>query len=81
MESWSDMLQDVGKLWATSAIQQRYTQPFEIQKMQLAAFGPMGQPYVEGQAGMGGSPVVQAAIPTSWLLIGGIVALVVFMGD
>jgi len=80
MESWSDMLQDVSKLWATSAIQQRYTQPYEIQKMQLAAYGPYGQPYLEGQAG-GATPVVQAAIPTSWLLIGGVIALVVLMGD
>jgi len=80
MEGWSDMLQDVGKLWATSAIQSRYTQPFEIQKMQMQAYGPYGQPYVEGQAS---GPVVQASasIPQSWLLIGGAIALFMLMGD
>jgi len=77
---WSDWIQDVGKTVITSATEAQYKQPFEIQKMQLAAMGPFGMPYLEGVAtpAQQGAPVPSsvAGIPTAWLLIG-LVALVV----
>jgi hypothetical protein len=79
-EGWSDMLQDTAQHWAKSAVDHQYNQQFQLQKMAMQQYGPNGAPYMEGQPG-GAEPVVQAAIPQSWLFIGGIVALVLFMGD
>lgn len=80
---WADWIQDVGKSVITSRTEAKYKQPFEIQKMQLQAMGPFGIPYVEGQAptGQAGAPAAVAGIPTSWLLIGGVIALVLLAGD
>lgn len=82
LDGWSNVLQKAAGHWAGSAIDNRYNQQYELQKMAMAQMGPSGVPYFEGQAN-GGQPVIQAsaAIPQSWLIIGGILALVVFMGD
>lgn len=78
---WSTFVQDVTGTWAKSAIDHRYNQPYQLQKMAMQQYGPNGAPYIEGQAG--GVPVVSASasIPQSWLIIGGVIALVVLLGD
>lgn len=76
--SWSDWFQDVGKSVIGSASEAYFKSPVDIQKMKIMAYGPDGQPYVEGKAAMPGTGL---QIPTSWLLIGGIVALVMVMKD
>lgn len=79
---WSSWIQDVGKQVITTRTEAKYKQPFEIQKMQLQAMGPFGMPYIEGSASAppGAAPAV-AGIPTSWLLIGGVIAVVLLAGD
>lgn len=79
---WGSFIQNVAGKWAGSAIDNRYNQQYQIQKMALQQLGPNGVPYLEGQPS--GSPVVSASasgtIPMSWLLIGGIV-LFAMSGD
>lgn len=77
---WESWIQGVAGKWANSAIDSRYNNNFELQKMQLQSLGPFGQVYTEGKATVPGQAVVQGSIPMSWLLIGGIVALIV-LGD
>jgi hypothetical protein len=81
-QGWSDMLQGAAAKWAGSAIDNRYNQQFQLQKMAMTQYGPGGVPYIEGQPN-GQQPVVnvQGSIPQSWLIIGVIVAAVVFLGD
>jgi len=80
---WSSWIQDVGKQVITTRTEAKYKQPFEIQKMQLQAMGPFGMPYIEGSASAptGAAPAAVAGIPTSWLLIGGVIAVVLLAGD
>ncbi|KQQ97423.1 hypothetical protein ASF77_05630 [Massilia sp. Leaf139] len=75
------MLQDAAGLWAKSAIDHRYNQQFQLQKMAMQQYGPSGVPYYEGQPVSGSEPVVTGSIPQSWLVIGAIIAAVVFLGD
>jgi hypothetical protein len=77
---WASWVQDIGKKYANSAIDARYNQQFELDKMKLQALGPLGGFYTEGQAGRPGQVAVNG-IPTSWLLIGGLVAVVLLVGD
>jgi len=81
MENWESWFQGVASKWAGSAIDDRYNNQFTLQKMQLQALGPFGQLYNEGSPAMPGQTTVQGTIPTSWLLIGGIIALVMLSGD
>lgn len=78
---WESWIQNIGANWANSAIDHRYNQNYTLQKMQLQALGPYGQLYEEGSAAVPGTTTVQGSIPTSWLLIGGIIALVMMSGD
>lgn len=80
MADWSDWIQDVGKTAITSAVEAQYKQPFELQKMQLQAFGPFGQPYTEGsaQGPQSSAPVPQTlfGFPMWMVVVGGIAAIV-----
>lgn len=79
---WAGWFQDVAKTVVTSATQAKFQQPYEVEKLKLQAFSQYGMPYIEGkpvQAAMGPSHI--AGIPTAWLLIGGVIALVVMVND
>lgn len=81
MESWEDWIQDVGKTVIGAAADAKYTQPYEVQKLRLQALGEAGI-YDEGQAGAyrqaGG---IAGMSPSTLLLIGGAVLLVVLLKD
>jgi hypothetical protein len=78
---WSDMIQNAVGKWAGSAIDYRYNQQYQLQKMAMQQNAPNGVPYYEGQPGV---PAVSASasgtIPMSWLLIGGVL-LFAMSGD
>jgi hypothetical protein len=74
--SWESWIQEVGKGVIGSAVNAKYNQPYQLQQMQLQAYGPYGQPYIEGMPNV---PGTIAGIPKAWLLIGGALALVVVL--
>ena len=79
LSSWESWIQDVAKNVIQTKTQAQYVAPVELDKMRLQAFGPYGQPYYEGVANA--KPATIAGIPTTWLLLGGLVALVVVLKD
>lgn len=75
MAEWSDWVQDVGKSVIDKVTDNRYVQPYEIDKMRLQALGDLGI-YTEGQAGA--KPVQQQGLtlsPTVLLLGFGVLAV------
>lgn len=84
---WGDFIQQAAGKYLDTRIEAEYKQPFELQKMQLMAYGPYGNPYLEGQASQSAAQAAAArangiaGIPQSWLLIGGAVLLVVMLAD
>lgn len=66
---WESWLQGIGKTVISSAVEAKYKQPYELQKMQLQQRGMYGDPYIEGVPSFNGG----AGIPASWLLIGGVI--------
>jgi hypothetical protein len=67
--SWETWVQDIGKIALSTYVETQYKAPLEIEKMRLQAFGPFGQPYIEGVPALGGT----MPIPTAWILLGGAV--------
>lgn len=79
--SWQEIAQDWGSKVLDAAIDYKVTQPYEIKKLQLQALGDFGY-YIEGQPGtMQRTAAAPVAIPTSLLLIGAVVLLVVVLKD
>lgn len=79
---WGDWFQDIAGKYATSAIDDRYNNQFTLDKMRLQALGPLGAIYNEGQPGtVTGNVQAAGSIPTSWLLIGAVIAVVMLAGD
>lgn len=77
MEDWGTWLQQVGggllDKWGTA----EYVQPYEIQKMQLAALGNLGY-YVEGRTGVIRQAGAVSPVNSTLLLAGG-AALLLFL--
>jgi hypothetical protein len=81
MATWQEVAQDWGGKILDAAIDYKVTQPYEVQKLQLQALGDFGY-YIEGQPGT--TQRITAApvqIPTSLLLIGAAVVLIVLLKD
>jgi hypothetical protein len=74
--SWEETFQDFAKGALQTYTEVKYKQPLEMRRMELEAYGPYGQPYVEGRAEV---PQTVAGIPQAWLLIGGAVLLAVVL--
>lgn len=74
-DDWTSFIQDVAGDWAHSAIDARYQQPYEIQKLAMQQFAPNGMAYQEGQAVQASvsNGAVSASIPMSWLILGAVV--------
>jgi hypothetical protein len=72
--SWETWIQDVGKSYIQTRTEAQYKAPIELQKMQLQAYGPFGQPYLEGVPN-GAVPNI-GGIPT-WMVLGGVALVVV----
>lgn len=73
---WESWAQNISGSLLKGYANSQFQQPFELQKMQLQAYGngAYGLPYIQGQplgAGLG--------IPTGWLLIGGALVLAMVM--
>jgi hypothetical protein len=66
------------QIWGGNAAanQQAKLSNLELQKMQMQAYSQWGTPYVEGQAN--GASV---GLPTSWLLMGGLLVAFFVMKD
>lgn len=79
MDSWATWAQNVSQgvigKWADS----KYTQPYEIQKVQMQALGQLGY-FQEGQAGLIANRNGLQVSP-GLLLLGGAVLLFVMMKD
>lgn len=77
MSSWQEWVQDVGGgvigQWANA----KYSQPYEVQKLQLQALGDAGY-YREGQAGTA-QPVRVTGLDTSTILLLGAAVVAVLM--
>lgn len=81
---FQDWMQQVAGSVIETKMQAQYVQPFEIEKMKLQAYGPYGQPYLEGIANSAPGQVLAAQIVPgvpNWVLIGGAVLAVVLLGD
>lgn len=76
---WSSWVQEVGAGVIDKAAGAKYTQPYEIQKLQLEALGGLGY-YNEGQAGAR-VPNTGGFNPTVLLLIGAAVVGVMLLKD
>ena len=74
---WSTWVQNVGSGLIDKAASAQYTQPYEIQKLQLEALGQGGY-YNEGTAGTR-SAATAGMNPTVLLLIGAAVVAVVLL--
>jgi hypothetical protein len=72
--TWEEWAQGVGGGLLQTVTEAKYKQPFELQKMQLQAYGQTGELYQEGMPNR-----AQGAFPTSWLLIGGALVLAVVL--
>jgi hypothetical protein len=70
----------IGGGFIQTVTEAKYKQPYELQKLRMQAYGPFGDLYEEGQANIQQVATV-AGIPTSWLLIGGVVVLVFALKD
>jgi hypothetical protein len=72
---WESWAQNISSNLLQGYANSQFQQPYELQKMQLQAYGSgaYGLPYIQGQ------PNMQLGIPTGWLLIGGAIALAVVM--
>lgn len=75
---WSTWVQGVSGDLIGAAVDAKYRQPYEIQKLQLEALGSTGY-YTEGQAGT--KPAASGGINPTWLLVGGAVLLVFMLKD
>lgn len=75
---WSTWVQGVSGDLIGAAVDAKYRQPYEIQKLQLQALGDGGY-YTEGQAGTRNATAA-AGINPMWLLLGGVV-LVAMLQD
>jgi len=74
---WQDFVMGSADKFLDATIERDYKGPLELQKLALQAYGPYGQPYLEGRANpVQGTVGVQGSIPTSWLLVGGVIALI-----
>lgn len=75
--SWEAWAQNIGGNLLQGYANTKFNQPYELQKMQLQAYGngAYGLPYIQGQPN--GSATL--GIPTGWLLIGGALVLAVVM--
>ena len=70
--SWDTWFQSVGSNIADKWSSSQWVQPYEIQKLQMQAMGPLG-PYREGQAGI--TATKQGVTISPMLLILGAVVL------
>jgi hypothetical protein len=78
---WESWFQGVAGKAIGSAVDAKYSQPYEIDKLRIQALGDMGY-YNEGQAGTIRKAGTIAGIPSgTLLLIGGAVLLFVLMKD
>lgn len=81
MASWQEVAQEWGGKVLDAAIDYKVTQPYEVQKLQLQALGDFGY-YLEGQPGtVQRANAAPVQVPTSLLVIGGIVLLFVILKD
>ena len=76
---WESWVQNIGGSLIKTVAQAKYSAPVELQKMQMQAYGPYGQPYYEGQPNRNEGGALGLGIPTSWILIGGVVLAVVLL--
>lgn len=76
---WSEWVQDVSGSLINQWGNAKFTQPYEVQKMQLQALGQLGI-YQEGQAGIVANRNGLQISP-GLLLLGGAVLLFVMMKD
>lgn len=76
-QDWQSWIQGVASTVLNTAVEVKYKQPYELQKMQLAAYGPFGIPYNEGQANrpQGAPAQIVQGIPNGWLIVGALVAV------
>jgi len=75
---WASWFQNVAGSTIKTITEAEYKAPYDLAKMQLAQFGPYGQPYYEGVPNGGQNGVTatgKVQIPQSWLLLGGVVLL------
>lgn len=72
---WESWAQGLSSNLLQGYANSQFQQPYELQKMQLQAYGSgaYGLPYIQGQ------PNLQLGIPTGWLLIGGAALLAMVM--
>lgn len=68
--SWEQWFQDVAGSVVKTAADAKFTQPYEIQRLQLQALGANGQYYPEGRPATSAAPVFNTG---TLLLIGGVV--------
>lgn len=74
--NWEEWVQQMASKASDAFIAKQVTQPYELKKMQLQAFGDYGF-YTEGQPGVNGMPM--QANGTRNLVMLGIGALLLFM--
>jgi hypothetical protein len=76
MASWEEWAQQVGGKIINSAADAKFTQPYELQKLQLEALGSTGV-YTEGQP----QATANSGLNPTWLLIGGAVVVLLMLRD
>lgn len=79
--NWESWFQGVAGKVIGSAVDAKYSQPYELQRLRLEALGDLGY-YAEGQPGTLRQPGTVGGITTgTLLLIGGIALVFVLMKD
>ncbi len=78
-QDWSTFIQGVAGNLAGAAIDAKYRAPIDLQKLKLQAYGPYGEPYIEGVA----TPAQTgfAGIPPLYLLLGAGLFAVLLLKD
>ncbi|WP_302172873.1 hypothetical protein [uncultured Hydrogenophaga sp.] len=74
--SWEQWFQDVAGSVVKTAADAKFTQPYEIQRLQLQALGQNGLYYPEGRPATVAGPVISSG---TLLLIGGAVLVAVLL--
>ena len=80
MASWEEWVQDVGGSVINAAADAKFTQPYQIQRLQMEALGEGGY-YTEGQAGVKSRAGAISIEPTTLLLIGAAVVALLMLKD
>lgn len=74
---WEAWAQQIGGGLLQTYANAKFNQPYELQKLQLQAYGQgaYGLPYIQGQP----NGTVGVGLPSGWLLIGAVVLAVVMI--